>query len=283
MSAKATAKVWEYSKAKGSEKLLLLCYADHANDDGLGAYPSMPTLMTKTGLTRQGLTDVRRRLVESGEICIRPDLSEFGTPIIDIVYSDNSNQAIIAAIHGEDVKDLPTAQEFYPDDKSFTQTAKDLPSEQNFCPNDSVVDINSREDSENISTDRPSGQKFYQNGKRFTTTAKLLPPTRSMSELDFNRTLLETAGIQEPALSRLAEKATAEHVSAAVVRAWINSICQLQKSNGKIKDPIAFAISQVDKQGFKPLTTSKPKADTNDFDEIKRRYAGYMRNTGTEG
>lgn len=280
MSAKATAKVWEHSKAKGSEKLLLLCYADYADDNGLGACPSMPTLCQKTGLTRQGLTDVRRRLVEAGEIYIRDELSDYGTPTVDIAYGDGSNQAYIEVIH-ETGKTFTDDENFYPDGQSFDADAEDLPSEQKFCVNDSVVDVNTTLEGRDISVNRTLGQKIYPNGKSFAQTAKVLPPKRSMSELDFNRTLFQTAGIQEPALTRLAEKATAEQLPATVARAWVNSIRQLRDSNSKINDPIAFAISQVDKQGFKPLVPPKTKTAIDPFEDAKRRYGGYMQNTGT--
>ncbi len=38
-------------------KIVLLAYADHANDDGISAYPSYSLLEIKTGLSRQGIAD----------------------------------------------------------------------------------------------------------------------------------------------------------------------------------------------------------------------------------
>ena len=45
-------------KAKASSvKIVLLSYADHANDEGEGAYPGYNRLETKTALSRQGIAD----------------------------------------------------------------------------------------------------------------------------------------------------------------------------------------------------------------------------------
>lgn len=114
MSAKATAKVWEHSKARGNEKLLLLCYADYAHDDGTGSYPSAKTLADKTGLDERSILNVRKRLVEAGEIRIRTERSEYGTPIIDIVYGDGSNAAVIRTIHEQGRKNIPPPEKSSP-------------------------------------------------------------------------------------------------------------------------------------------------------------------------
>jgi len=48
MSIKVMSYVWEASKAKGSELLLLLAIADHAADDGY-CWPGIPRWRGKSG------------------------------------------------------------------------------------------------------------------------------------------------------------------------------------------------------------------------------------------
>lgn len=51
-----------------SQKLVALALADHANDDGEGAYPSLTTLELKTGMTRPTVSVTLRALKEQGYI-----------------------------------------------------------------------------------------------------------------------------------------------------------------------------------------------------------------------
>ena len=49
-----------------SSKSVLLAYADHAQDDGGSAYPSVSRLMVKTGLSRVSITRAKQALVKAG-------------------------------------------------------------------------------------------------------------------------------------------------------------------------------------------------------------------------
>ena len=51
------------------EKLVLLALADHARDDGTGAYPSVERLVKKTSLSRRGVQTILRRL-EDGSLIV---------------------------------------------------------------------------------------------------------------------------------------------------------------------------------------------------------------------
>lgn len=51
MSIRVMSKVWDESKAKGTDLLLLLAISDNANDSGF-AFPGLETLMKKTRLSR---------------------------------------------------------------------------------------------------------------------------------------------------------------------------------------------------------------------------------------
>lgn len=86
----------EKRKAKASTvNVLLLSYADHANDEGEGGYPGYTTLERKTKLSRQGIADTLEACKQNGYLtfekvsklgtfsyCINKDLLEsLNTPI----------------------------------------------------------------------------------------------------------------------------------------------------------------------------------------------------------
>jgi hypothetical protein len=60
--------VFEHSRSKKNARLVLLAIADHAHDDGGGAYPSMPKLRHKTGLGERAVTDLVASLERLGEL-----------------------------------------------------------------------------------------------------------------------------------------------------------------------------------------------------------------------
>jgi hypothetical protein len=60
--------VWEHSRSKSTDRLVLLAIADCAADDGSNAYPSMKKLTLKTGLTDRGVQRSVARLVALGEL-----------------------------------------------------------------------------------------------------------------------------------------------------------------------------------------------------------------------
>lgn len=68
MSIRAISLVWERTRAKGSNLLLLLAIADYAKDDGRWAWPSARTLTAKTRLTGRGGELILARLVADGEV-----------------------------------------------------------------------------------------------------------------------------------------------------------------------------------------------------------------------
>jgi len=59
-------------------KLLLLAYADHANDEGEGAYPGYDKLETKTALSRQGIADTLEAVKQNGFMVLE-GLSKWNT------------------------------------------------------------------------------------------------------------------------------------------------------------------------------------------------------------
>lgn len=74
MSVRAISRVWERSRAKGSELLVLLAIADYADDSGRDAWPMMTTIAQKSRLSERGLREVMRRLVADAELAIEANV-----------------------------------------------------------------------------------------------------------------------------------------------------------------------------------------------------------------
>jgi hypothetical protein len=68
VSVKVMTWVWEHSRSKLSARLVLLAIADHANGDGVDAFPSMAQLAHKTGLSERGVQIAVAELVRLGEL-----------------------------------------------------------------------------------------------------------------------------------------------------------------------------------------------------------------------
>ena len=84
--------VWESSKQKGSSLLLLLAIADHAHDDGTGAYPSIDALAKKTRMSVRNTQYALRRLEASGELSVSlkagpKDVNVYCIPLPAVVQS----------------------------------------------------------------------------------------------------------------------------------------------------------------------------------------------------
>ena len=69
MSIAIMNRVWRYSKAEQGQLLVLLAIADFADDVGR-AFPSVPTLATKSRLSDRQAQRVLKLLVNSGELKI---------------------------------------------------------------------------------------------------------------------------------------------------------------------------------------------------------------------
>lgn len=68
MSVEAISKVLNYSKAKGSQKLVLIGIANHHGDEG--AWPSIKTLARYSNLSERRVQQMIRELAEMGELKI---------------------------------------------------------------------------------------------------------------------------------------------------------------------------------------------------------------------
>lgn len=79
MSVRAMSAVWEFSAADGSELLLLLAIADHANDRGENAFPSKATLSRKTRQHERTVQSQIQRLETAGELRVSRATGPGGT------------------------------------------------------------------------------------------------------------------------------------------------------------------------------------------------------------
>lgn len=70
MSVKVMTWVWDHSRSKKTERLVLLAIADCASDDGSNAYPSMAEIRRKTGLSERAAQSAIKNLVSFGELFV---------------------------------------------------------------------------------------------------------------------------------------------------------------------------------------------------------------------
>lgn len=68
MSVRVMAWVFEHSKARAVDRLVLLAIADAANDYGAEAWPSLTTIANKAGVDRRTVTRSISSLIEMGEL-----------------------------------------------------------------------------------------------------------------------------------------------------------------------------------------------------------------------
>lgn len=99
MSIKVSTYVWEYSEHKGTALLLMLAIADHAHDDGGGAYPSIETLARKARTTPRHVKRLLHTLKESGELEVKSGGGPRGTNLYQVTkcpprFNDGSNDGL---------------------------------------------------------------------------------------------------------------------------------------------------------------------------------------------
>ena len=100
MSIRVQSYVWENSKADGSALLLLLAIADHAHDDGNGAYPSVATLAAKCRQTERNTQLLLRKLEDMGEIITPPQAGPHGCNIYQIPLGGENFSGVKTSAEG---------------------------------------------------------------------------------------------------------------------------------------------------------------------------------------
>lgn len=79
MSIEMMTLVWRHSRNKGSVLLMELAIADHAHDDGTGAYPSTERLARYARQTERNVRFVLQQLLDSKEVSIEYNAGPRGT------------------------------------------------------------------------------------------------------------------------------------------------------------------------------------------------------------
>lgn len=80
MSIKIMSAVWELDGIDGTECLVLLALADHADDEGR-CYPSISRLAKRTKLSDRGVQKVLSRLIEKGFVRVVPCAGQSGANV----------------------------------------------------------------------------------------------------------------------------------------------------------------------------------------------------------
>lgn len=93
MSVKVMTWVWEHSRSKKTERLVLLAIADCASDDGANAYPSMAELMRKTGLSERGVQGCIAKLVALKELKVQRNAGPGGCNRYQVIMTTPAESA----------------------------------------------------------------------------------------------------------------------------------------------------------------------------------------------
>jgi DNA-binding Lrp family transcriptional regulator len=87
MSVKVLTHVFEHSRASGNDRVVALVLADHASDDGTGAYPSQALIARKANCAERTVRDCLDRLEEMGEITRRGVHPSHKTVMFDVTVT----------------------------------------------------------------------------------------------------------------------------------------------------------------------------------------------------
>lgn len=89
MSIECTRWVWQHSRSRNSDRLVLLCIADFANPDGTGAYPSVGTIAAWTGLDERTVRYSLRYLeLDLKELAVVKGEGRHGTNRYQVLMSE---------------------------------------------------------------------------------------------------------------------------------------------------------------------------------------------------
>jgi hypothetical protein len=84
MSIEMMTLVWRHSRNKGGVLLMQLAIADHAHDDGTGAFPSVARLTRYARQSERNVQYLLRKLIGSKEVSVQPNAGPHGTNIFTI-------------------------------------------------------------------------------------------------------------------------------------------------------------------------------------------------------
>lgn len=87
MSIRVMTWVWDHSRSRGTDRLVLLAIADAASDSGGDAWPSVPTLARKAGVDERTVQRSVQRLVKLGELAVKPAAGQHGVNVYRVVMT----------------------------------------------------------------------------------------------------------------------------------------------------------------------------------------------------
>jgi hypothetical protein len=123
VSVRCMARVWAESEVGGSELLVLLAIADHAHDDGSGAWPSLTSIARKTKMSRRNVSRVISTLIEKGELRRDSGAGPYGTNAYTVLsgIALQSSRAVRCYMCGESEKEIIIEMHHpNPADRDFT-------------------------------------------------------------------------------------------------------------------------------------------------------------------
>ena len=92
MSVHVIGWVLKRSEARLGDRLVLLVLADHANADGTGAYPSVPTVASEARMSERAVQYSLRRL-EASACIAQAGVSKYGTTVYTVLTTRPANSA----------------------------------------------------------------------------------------------------------------------------------------------------------------------------------------------
>ena len=81
-------RVWQHSQQSGTALVLMLAIADHANDDGFMAWPSISSLARKARTSERQVYRLVSQLTEVGELEVRRRAGPHGTNLYRVLTPD---------------------------------------------------------------------------------------------------------------------------------------------------------------------------------------------------
>lgn len=239
--------VWEKSRNKRTAMLLLLAIADHAHDDGKGAYPGVDSLARKTRQTTRNVQILLKTLEDSKELIIYEGQGPHGTNLYEInvqllrSFSDweetDADEEPRTSVQGENFSPPDNAQNFT-GENSRTENA------QNFTGG-------VKNSAEDVS-------KTQENKLENEGAARKISP----EPLTVNKKPNESSGISGKTKEQVWElilQDLKETVARAIYDTWLNS-CRVLEWDGsgylKIQARNAQALSWLDLRLRLPIEKS---------------------------
>jgi hypothetical protein len=126
MSVRVSAWVWDHTTVSGNDLLVLLAIADHANDTGGGAWPSVRTLAAKVRVDERSVRRILRRLEVAGLIRADINAGPGGANVYTILMAPDTDVPLPESPPDTSVRDPLTPVSETPDTRVL-RTVKNHP------------------------------------------------------------------------------------------------------------------------------------------------------------